>query len=691
MPTYDVMKRQVENSPGIDITVADVDLLPWSHGRLNNKEYHKIQMHSAMTPRKTDQEKTRERAQAAAAKKKQDEAEQEVRRKQEEEAEAKRKTQELARLQAEEEQRRREEEEAARLAAEEEQQKRRQRAPAVTPGSTAVEKAYRWYDLLSTPTKRNMKKAIDKNLLDITNEDVETLPWNARGTNIDFPTLHDLLEKATGEVPMIKSEMIPSTPETFKAKLGNLAQVLPSTPKAFVTSPSKLSSSQPLKNLSFTPRSTKGTFSKGTFSPQSKKSQLWNALDESERLKRKAFGWYLTLQRPSQNVMEHILAVCSGIGTDQANMALLPWNEEGDFVEEARMVLPSLFGSKDEEKRKRQVARRATEDAARGEEASEWKKWKQEQPPAPDVPPSHMEGDVAHAYLWYKKLGEPTKETFKAVLQETKGVPVTMEQVDALPWTYHDLALDHDELAELLREEENTAFVAQHTAGGDGLTFDPKTVAAILKAYRAYKELDVPKYITFTSFVNNTQGLDVTEDDVSLLPWDKDRKFVDEGRIQQLVQQQKEYTAQQELLEAAKRKQAAERRQRQQLLAMKQKEEEERRSRRDEAGNGGDNQKQVHMPRHLHRRMSIREVEYQDACDKGNKTEWEESRTLKAYAWYTRMSGLNRERLKKVIASMKECDVVPEDIDLLPWSPSGGWVDHIKIDELSSRRKDVVY
>ena len=55
------------------------------------------------------------------------------------------------------------------------------------------------------------------------------------------------------------------------------------------------------------------------------------------------------------------------------------------------------------------------------------------------------------------------------------------------------------------------------------------------------------------------------------------------------------------------------------------------------------------------------------------------------------MSGPNKKELKRIILSMKQCDVVPDDIDLLPWSPSGGWVDHVKIDELSAKRKDVVY
>jgi hypothetical protein len=51
-----------------------------------------------------------------------------------------------------------------------------------------------------------------------------------------------------------------------------------------------------------------------------------------------------------------------------------------------------------------------------------------------------VDGDVTAAYHWFQKLGEPSKEVFKAVLQETQGVPVTEDQLDALPWTYHNQA-----------------------------------------------------------------------------------------------------------------------------------------------------------------------------------------------------------------------------------------------------------
>jgi hypothetical protein len=102
---------------------------------------------------------------------------------------------------------------------------------------------------------------------------------------------------------------------------------------------------------------------------------------------------------------------------------------------------------------------------------------------------------------------------------------------------------------ELLQEEEEEeeAVVAIKKNSGNELPFDPIAVAAILQAYRAYKELGVPKYITFTRIIDNTTGINVTNDNVSLLPWDDDIMFVDEDRIGELKQSLHDHLEQEKL------------------------------------------------------------------------------------------------------------------------------------------------
>mmetsp|Transcript_5004 Transcript_5004/g.9522 ORF Transcript_5004/g.9522 Transcript_5004/m.9522 type:complete len:795 (-) Transcript_5004:181-2565(-) len=729
-PTYTMMKKQIERTPGLDITVADLDLLPWGAGqRLNNAEYHKLQRQAFLGEAKVKrqqslskddqaameaiaaqlraeqaekaeqkakaEEKARLEAQEKArikaeeAKKRADEEAARRKKAEQEALEAEQERQRLAAAQAAEEQRRRAEE-AAEKAARERMHQRRKQAPAVTKGNSRIERAYCWYDKLHQPTREQMLKAVEfTEGMDLTVDAIHELPWTADGTFLEYPRLHELLEKVTGKELALKEEeeeakgqiALSSTAVRQKEKVGRigLSSISP------LVSPTKASWDR--NKSDFTPRSSKGTFH---LSADQRKSLLASFSGEDEKMKRKAFGWYLTFGRPTKTVMQQILTHARGVSVSVDDLDLLPWDENGElFVQEHKIVLPS----EDEEKLRRQVARRKREDEARAEEAAEFEEWKQtEQTPAPAVPPEHVRsGNVATAYRWFKKLGEPTKENFLAALSETKGIPVTPEQVESLPWIKEDRALDHEHLTELLQQEEENA--ATSATENMEPPIDPAILAAILKAYQEYQALGIPKYVTFTTLIDETTGLKSTKDDVSLLPWDEGRIMVDEEQIGELQRRLEEYMALQNVQEAAKRKRAEERRKRREALARKaqMEKDEQRRQKEEKAALEEEEAKKKEGQTNiiLVERMSLRELDLKR--HKGDKKSWEESRTLKAYAWYTRMSGPNKKQLKRIVASMKECDVVPDDIDLLPWSASGGWVDHVKIEELSAKRKDLVY
>eukprot|EP00977_Amphora_coffeiformis_P027836 scaffold34647_cov182-Amphora_coffeaeformis.AAC.6 len=661
-----MMKKQIERTPGLDITVADLDLLPWGAGqRLNNAEYHKLQRQAFLGEAKVkrqqslskdDQaameaiaaqlraeqaEKAEQKAKAeekarleaqekarikAEEAKKRADKEAARRKKAEQEAlEAEQERQRLAAAQAAEEQRRRAEE-AAEKAARERMHQRRKQAPAVTKGNSRIERAYCWYDKLHQPTREQMLKAVEfTEGMDLTVDAIHELPWTADGTFLEYPRLHELLEKVTGKELALKEEeeeakgqiALSSTAVRQKEKVGRigLSSISP------LVSPTKASWDR--NKSDFTPRSSKGTFH---LSADQRKSLLASFSGEDEKMKRKAFGWYLTFGRPTKTVMQQILTHARGVSVSVDDLDLLPWDENGElFVQEHKIVLPS----EDEEKLRRQVARRKREDEARAEEAAEFEEWKQtEQTPAPAVPPEH--------------------------------------------------------------EEENAATSATENMEPP---IDPAILAAILKAYQEYQALGIPKYVTFTTLIDETTGLKSTKDDVSLLPWDEGRIMVDEEQIGELQRRLEEYMALQNVQEAAKRKRAEERRKRREALARKaqMEKDEQRRQKEEKAALEEEEAKKKEGQTNiiLVERMSLRELDLKR--HKGDKKSWEESRTLKAYAWYTRMSGPNKKQLKRIVASMKECDVVPDDIDLLPWSASGGWVDHVKIEELSAKRKDLVY
>jgi hypothetical protein len=216
-------------------------------------------------------------------------------------------------------------------------------------------------------------------------------------------------------------------------------------------------------------------------------------------------------------------------------------------------------------------------------------------------------------------------------------------------------------------------------------------LAALLKAYGWYEDLGIPKFITFSNIVENTEGVDVTPEDIAKLPWDEVKQTVDADKMRELQRLMEAY-----LLRLKEEKDGETRRKREAAAkareqAARQKKDEEEAARRKAYADDEEKKPHQDMPLFLHHRMSLRELEFKKAKEEGDHKGWEESRALKAYAWYSRMTGPNRNKLKKIVASMKECDITPDDVDLLPWSTSGGWVDHIKIDELSRRRKNTIY
>lgn len=356
------------------------------------------------------------------------------------------------------------------------------------------------------------------------------------------------------------------------------------------------------------------------------------------------------------------------------------------------------IGDENDKRTRRQIANRARDDAARTKELAALHSWKANQPPAPPVPRKHEgvsaedEGDVTAAYRWYRTLGSPTKETMLAVIAETKGVKLTSDQIDALPWTQHDRALDHAQLQKLLNEEDQATAAIATEANPKQLSktndIDPRVLAAVLKAYREYKGLGIPKLITFTTILGETTGLESSYEDVSELPWEEDKLTVNEDRMAELQQQYEEQMSAEKRNEALRQKRIVEREKRRAAIRQKAQEEEAKRKELAAQAEKIAAEKGQDLPLFMQQRISLREHERMNATD---KKAWEESRALKAFAWYSRLTGSNRKRLKKIVSTMKECDIVPDDVDLLPWSPSGGWVDHIKIDEMSRRCNDLAF
>lgn len=73
--------------------------------------------------------------------------------------------------------------------------RRRNRPPPVPTGNSPLERAYRWYTRLSGPKRHEFKKVVkDTEAMDITQDDVDLLPWIKNGALLDFAKLGEMLD-----------------------------------------------------------------------------------------------------------------------------------------------------------------------------------------------------------------------------------------------------------------------------------------------------------------------------------------------------------------------------------------------------------------------------------------------------------------------------------------------------------------
>ena len=60
----------------------------------------------------------------------------------------------------------------------------------------------------------------------------------------------------------------------------------------------------------------------------------------------------------------------------------------------------------------------------------------------------------------------------------------------------------------------------------------------------------------------------------------------------------------------------------------------------------------------------------------------DKARTQRAYSWYSKLAQPGRDAFKKKIVLMKNMDIIPEDIDLLPWNGMGTMVNVSKLNAI---------
>ena len=539
MPNYKMMLKHVRTTPGIDITEADVDLLPWNHNqRLDRAEYEKLQngtsnfdtdkaiqdmlraeqeeearrkaaeearrrkaAEEAERRRKAAEEAERRRREAEEAERLRREAEEAERRRREaEEAERRRKEAERKRL--EEERLRREAEEARRRAEEErrrrEEEERRRRAEEEARRRREEEERRRREEearLAAERRRREEEERLRREAEEAERRRKEDAERRRRQEELDA---RRQLPPATtdGDSPVERAyrcfEMLAQPKrDTMKAAVRETEglEILP-------TDIDELPWKKNGKDLDY--------------------PKLHEKIDAEVR-RREVKALWKGLGKPTkERFVERIRNDPSkGFISDDAD--LLRWDPT------KRFVLDDDDDSKmnDIRNRRKEIERLRIEERERQrlKDEIQYKRRSQRPPPV-----TQGNSPLECAYRWYTRLSGPKRHTFKQVVNETESLDIKEKDVDLLPWIKNGALLDFAKLGEMLDEEVKKR--KEKEQGSKDIVLDLADARRRKKANDWYAVLREPKRETMYRLIDETIGMDIEKKDVDLLPWDPSHNLV---------------------------------------------------------------------------------------------------------------------------------------------------------------------
>ena len=317
--------------------------------------------------------------------------------------------------------------------------------------------------------------------------------------------------------------------------------------------------------------------------------------------------------------------------------------------------------------------------------------------------------DQDKAFLWYNRLGRPTKETMLQALEETNGMDIKAADINSLPWTEDGKTLRPGENRYQDAFEEDTE---EHV--DRSLETGSDAAARRSKALKAYKTLAQPSRLVFRKIVQETDGLGIDIEDIDLLPWDPEKEFVTDSNHAEEEEAARKKAEEAERLrkeaeDAARKKAEAEEAERlrkeaedaarekaeEEEAARKKAEEEEAERLRKEAEEAArrraaeeaehklweERKRQAELERKRKEEEALRKKQAAEEASKKKK----EARRGNALEWYKRLAKPTREVFNKVIKETDGVNVTKEDIDLLDWDPTNTYV--LGLDDEEERRK----
>lgn len=533
-PNYPSMVAKVKATAGIDITVEDVQLLPWGeNNRLDRGAYQKLQAKKALSSRSIRDDVKKKERDTAARRKREQEMDEEF--------------EKLKRAAAEDEQRRQQEldqherEKAAKArrkkeAEERKKEKERKQEAARRQKEEMEERKREAEERLRLEAESRMRKEEeDREMAKLLEKERELRAAEEKKQQ------DELKRKVKKEKERLKREALEKEKKAEERK------------KAAKAAKKRLQ-----KHSREPPPPTQGQ------SPVER-----------------AYRCFLVLAKPNKRTLKACLDRCDGLLLVEGDIDTLPWNKQRadlDYSklrkllarEETRRTIYGLAKQlwekegrpeKDELKDKieklsggairpedldaliwdkhecvlvepdednmeavrhveKQIARRKVEEEERQKLYSEYElKIRSNRPP----PVTTGNEPVERAYRWYQRLNGVKKRTLYNVILETPGIDISKADVNLLPWVGKGPRLDFQKLSAMLEEIEERR--RKKLLNRNTTDDEPARRKQALDWYTTLKN---PTKETMYRLVDETIGMKMSKADVDLLPWKEGGREVDE-------------------------------------------------------------------------------------------------------------------------------------------------------------------
>ena len=275
-----------------------------------------------------------------------------------------------------------------------------------------------------------------------------------------------------------------------------------------------------------------------------------------EQRRENAYLWHSRLGFPDYEKFKRTVETTLGIGITKEDIDLLPWKSRSkmDTVEFQRLqknettfdISKYWQSKKDEEVPDLQESFQSVDSVETLEEPEPYnvEEFKQRMYP------------MLQAYDWYTRLAKSPRHIMERVLAEASNMNITKDELDLLPWgddgDWLDMRILRESLSiydiecaqTLFREMDEAQEARVRDDDEDERTVDTAftevTLASDiadpikLHAYEYYLRLGMPNYKQFCAIVTETHGIDLTKDDIGLLPWNADKSRVNEYEMDQL-------------------------------------------------------------------------------------------------------------------------------------------------------------